>query len=109
MGRFMTAGALISAALGSVLAFPVAAQATISAPTTDIVRVAVSPGHHVVPDLSPGGQWEFSGLTYPDTSAGLAACNAEGRYLITEYHNTDQSYECEPAYQLWIYFDASGF
>jgi hypothetical protein len=71
--------------------------------------VAVSPGHDAAPDLSPGGQWEFSGLTYPDTSAGLAACNAEGRYLVTEYHTTDQSYDCEGAYQLWIYFDASGF
>jgi|HubBroStandDraft_5_1064220.scaffolds.fasta_scaffold749147_2 hypothetical protein len=109
MGRFIAAGALISAALGFAFALPVAAQAASSAPTSGIVRMAVSSGHHAAPNLAPGGQWEFSGLTYPDTSAGLAACNTEGRYLITTYHNTDQTYNCEPAYQLWIYFDGSGF
>lgn len=108
MGRFIAAGALLSAALGFAFALPMAAQAA-TAPTAGIVRVAVAPGPHAAPDLAPGGQWEFSGLTYPDTSAGLAACNAEGRYLITTYHNTDQSYNCEPAYQLWIFFDGTGF
>jgi hypothetical protein len=63
----------------------------------------------VAPDLNPGGEWEFTGLTYPDTAAGLAACNTEGRYLITEYHSTDETYECQGAYQLWVYFAASGF
>jgi hypothetical protein len=109
MGRFVAAGALISAALGLALALPVAAQAATSAPSAGIVRVAVSPGQHVVPDLGSGGEWQFTGLTYPDTSAGLAACEAEGRYLVTTYHNTDQSYQCEGAYQLWIWFDATGF
>jgi hypothetical protein len=99
----------MSAALGSVLALPLAAQAATSASPAGIVREAVSPGHHAVPDLNGGGQWEFTGLTYPDTSAGLAACNAEGRYLVTTYRNTDESYNCEPAYQLWIYFDPTGF
>jgi hypothetical protein len=91
-----------------MLAFPMTAQTATSAPTAGIVRVAVSPDHNVAPDLNGGGTWQLE-ATYPDTSAGLAACNAEGRYLITTYPTTDESYECEPAYQLWIWFDASGF
>jgi hypothetical protein len=90
MGRFIMAGALISAAaLGSVLALPVTAQAA-------------------TPDLNGGGSWVLNS-TYPDTPAGLAACNAEGRYLVTTYHTTDETYVCEGSYQLWIYFDPYGF
>lgn len=106
MGRLAMAGALISVALGSALALPAAAQAATSAPTAGIARVAASVGHSAaVPDLPPG-EWEFTGLTYPDTSAGLAACEAEGLHLIITYP-TDISYNCLGAYQLWIYFNAT--
>jgi hypothetical protein len=109
MGRLTMAGALISVALGSALALPAAAQAATSAPTTGIARATASVGHHAaVPDIPPNGQWQFTGLTYPDTSAGLAACEAEGEYLVTTYHTTDITYDCEGAYQLWIYFEAGG-
>lgn len=105
MGRLAKAGAFISVALGAALALPAAAQAATSAPTAGIARVAASVGHNAaVPDL-PYGQWEFTGLTYPDTSAGLAACEAEGLHDIVTYR-TDISYECLGAYQLWIYFNA---
>jgi hypothetical protein len=109
MGRLAMAGALISVALGSALALPVAAQAASSAPAARIARVAASAGRHaVVPDIPPNGQWQFTGLTYPDTSAGLAACEAEGAHLVTTYHATDITYACQGAYQLWIYFVAGG-
>jgi hypothetical protein len=90
MGRLAMAGALISVALGSALAFPVAAQAATSAPAAGISRAAV-------PDLSPGGQWQLSG-TYPNA----AACNAAGVHLVETYR-TDQSYACHGD-QLWIFF-----
>jgi hypothetical protein len=108
MSRFIMAGALVSAALGSVLALPVAAQAATSAPAAGIARAVFSSDHNVSPDLNGGGSWQLE-ATYPDTSAGLAACNTEGRYLITTYPKTDESYTCRPAYQLWIYFNPTGF
>lgn len=108
MGRFVMAGALISAALGSALALPLAAHAATYTPSAGIVREAVPAVHHAGPGLSPGGQWQYSGLSYPNTPAGLTACNTEGRYLITTYHSTDQTYQCRPAYQLWIYFLGAG-
>lgn len=67
----------------------------------------------MAPDLPPNGQWQYSGATYPLTSAGLASCNAEGRYLTTEYRHTDISWECKgntpnAGYNLWIYFVPGG-
>ena len=90
MGRLAMAGALISVALGSALALPAAAQAATSAPAAGISRT-------VVPDLSPGGQWELSG-----TYSSAAACNAAGVQLVETYR-TDQTYSCHGD-QLWIFF-----
>jgi hypothetical protein len=110
MGRLTMAGALLSVALGSALALPAAAQAATSAPTAGIARMAASAGHHAaVPDIPPGSQWEFFGLTYPDTSAGLAACNEEGSYLHRTVPNQDLSWKCslndpDSGYNLWILF-----
>jgi len=113
MGRLTMAGALLSVVLGSASAFPVAAQAATSAPTAGNTRMAASAGHHaVVPDIPPNGEWQFTGASYPLTSAGLAACEAEGTYLTIEYR-TDISYTCpanrpDAGYNLWIYFVPGG-
>lgn len=99
MGRSAMAGALISMALGSALALPVAAQAATSAPTAGIAPAATSAGHHAaVPDIPPNGQWQLVG-TYPS----LAACTAEGSYLVRTYR-TDTNFFCTGSYQLWVYF-----
>lgn len=114
MGRLITAGALLSVALGSALTLPVAAQAATSAPTAGIARMAASAGRHgVQPGLPPAGEWQFSGFDYPGTAAGLADCNAEGRYLLATYPHTDVSMICragspDPGYDLWIYFVPGG-
>lgn len=103
MGRLTIVGALLSLALGSALALPVAAQAATPAHT------AVS--HTVTPGIAPNGQWEYSGLSYPDTPAGLAACNAEGEYLFSQNPHVDQNWSCKPypnSYELWIYFVSGG-
>lgn len=97
MGRFIMAGALISAALGSALAFPIAAQAATPAPTT-----TVSAGHSITPDIAPAGEWQVV-ATYPDTPAGYTACNTEGAYLVRTYR-TDETYACDGAYTLLVYF-----
>jgi hypothetical protein len=97
------ATALLSVALGSALVIPAAAQAAASAPAARIVRMAV-------PNIPPGAQWEFEGATYPDTSAGLAACNSEGKLLFVQFPKTDISWNCRlgspysGVYNLWILF-----
>jgi|SRR5580693_526574 hypothetical protein len=106
MRRLTIAGAVLSLALGSALAVPLAAQAATSAPaaSTSAVRQAVSP------NLDPGTEFEFFGLTYPDTTAGLEACQAEGASLHAGLPAQDLSSEClfgnpnKGVYNLWILF-----
>jgi hypothetical protein len=106
MRRFTIAGAVLSLALGSALAVPLAAQAATSAPaaSTSAVRLAVSP------NLEPGTQWDYFGLTYPDTTAGLEACHAEGASLQEGVPTQDLASECllgnpnKGVYNLWILF-----
>jgi hypothetical protein len=106
MTRLTMTGALISAALGSVLVLPVAAQAAPSAPAAGISRMAVSAA---VPNIPPV-VWEFYGTTYPDTSAGLAACNAEGSYLHQQ-NSRVITWSCELGnpnsglYNLWYLYN----
>ena len=99
MSRLIMAGAIISAALGSALALPMAAQAS----TVSNVQAAISAIRNVSPDLNGGGSWQYV-ATYPT----LAACNAEGAYLIYTYPKTDETYTCHGT-QLWVYFDPTGF
>jgi hypothetical protein len=50
----------------------------------------------------------FTGLTYPDTSAGLAACGSEGQELVYISDGEDIDYSCQlgnpdaGVYNLWI-------
>jgi hypothetical protein len=109
MGRLTMGGAFMTVALGCALAVPVTAQAATSASTAGITRAAASAGHHsLAPDLNGHGAWIYSGLSYPDTAAGLSACNAEGRAVIAEDWPTIQNYECQNAYQLWLYYPGGG-
>jgi hypothetical protein len=57
----------------------------------------------------------FTGLTYPDTSAGLSACDTEGASLLTFPYGAVYGYNCElgnpdaGVYNLWLfYFKKSG-
>jgi hypothetical protein len=62
------------------------------------------------PDLPPGSSWGFTGLTYPDTTAGLEACHAEGAYWLKAVPSQNLAFECllnDPdsgVYNLWILF-----
>jgi hypothetical protein len=74
--------------------------------------MAASAGHRAaVPDIPIGSQWEFFGLTYPDTSAGLSACSAEGLYLHETVPTQNLGWECRlnspdsGRYNLWILFE----
>jgi hypothetical protein len=65
--------AVILSTLGATtaLALPATAQAATSAPAT-----------HSASTVRPHGEIEFfSGFTYPDTAAGLAACIAKGEAM----------------------------
>jgi hypothetical protein len=110
MGRLTMGGALLSAALGAVLVLPVAAQAATSAPTAGIARMVASAGHQAVkPDFPIGAQWEFSGLTYPDTATGGEACAAEGEYFVKTVPSQNLAWQCklndpDSGYNLWILF-----
>jgi hypothetical protein len=42
---------------------------------------AVLTGHHALHNRYVNG-WSYYGLTYPDTPAGLAACDAKGESLL---------------------------
>jgi hypothetical protein len=103
------AGAVLSVALGSAIALPVAAQAAIPAPaaSTSAGSQAASPG------IEPGSEWGFTGLTYPDTTAGLTACHAEGVYWHDSVPSQNLAYECllnDPdsgVYNLWILFESA--
>ena len=96
MSRLAMAGALISVALGSAFALPATAQAATSASTAGISRAAA-------PDIPLNGKWQEV-ASYPDTSAGLAACNAEGIHLLTTEKGTATNYSCDGAYVLVVYF-----
>jgi len=60
--------------------------------------------------MEPNTQWEFSGLTYPDTNAGLGACNAEGLYFHETVPAQNIAWQCQlgnpnaGVYNLWILF-----
>jgi hypothetical protein len=61
---------------------------------------------HVASSVKPSGEifW-FSGKTYPDTAAGLAACNAEGTYERAHGVSTYSCWLGNPdagLYGLWL-------
>jgi hypothetical protein len=79
MSRFFAVGpVLLALGAATVLVSPVAAQAVTRAPTTT--------AHASVTPQGSGGNIEdvFSGITYPDTQAGGAACQVQGEYLVSD-------------------------
>ena len=92
MSRFSAVRPALFAALGiaTILVSPVTAHAS------------------AVPNGS-GGNIErvFSGITYPDTQAGGAACQAEGNYLVSDPGSNVLGFTCtlnDPdagVYNLW--------
>lgn len=80
MSRFSAVRPAVFAALGiaTVLVSPVTAHAITRAPAT-IAHASAAP-------MGSEGDFEhvFSGITYPDTPAGGAECEAEGEYLVTD-------------------------
>jgi hypothetical protein len=108
MRRLKMTGAFLSVALGAVFVLSATAQAATSAPTAGIAGMATPAGHHAVrPAVQP--VWLFFGSTYPDTSAGLAACNADGAALIADNSPEWSRWQCRlntphaGSYNLWVY------
>jgi hypothetical protein len=103
MTRFSAVRPAVFAALGiaTVLVSPVTAHAITRAPATIAHASAVPNGS--------GGNLEhvFSGITYPDTQAGGAACEVQGNYLVSDPGSNVLGFTCtlnDPdagLYNLW--------
>jgi hypothetical protein len=75
---------------GLVFAVPAFAQAATSAPATAHARYAASSAR---PDDEV---FRFTGDTYPDTTAGLAACEAQGKIFAAEGEGVTDCWLGEP-------------
>jgi hypothetical protein len=98
--------AAVAAAL--VFLFPAAARAATAGP---IHHGAVPRAHGAVRKMSNKPftyEWYFDGLVYPDTPAGVQACDIEGASIVEHDHPTIISSNClldDPstdAYDLWL-------
>jgi hypothetical protein len=96
--------AILAAAGVAVLFFsPAVAQLAAGAGTAQVSGV------HLTAEMTPPAFITyFTGLTYPDTSAGLTACDEEGGELVYISDGEDLGYNCQlgnpdaGVYNLWI-------
>jgi hypothetical protein len=112
MPAALIAAALLSVALGSTLTIPAAAQAATAAPSSlpQVSAVSQKPAvrRAAAPSVQPGEKWEFTGNTFQDNSAGLAACNTEGKADHQQAPGVNLAYECalsspiSGVYNLWL-------
>jgi hypothetical protein len=102
-GSIVLKSAIFAAAGIAVLfLYPMSAQAhaTASGVTTDTSSPIIT---------------YFTGLTYPDTSAGLSACDEEGEELVYISDGEDVGYSCQlgnpdaGVYNLWISYWKPGY
>jgi hypothetical protein len=99
-----------AACIAGLFFTPLTAQAITITPSLGGAS-AVSAAHGTVTPDAPIIETSFTGLTYPDTSAGLSACDAQGAADITNapplYGNVI-GYSCElgdpdaGVYNLWL-------
>jgi hypothetical protein len=91
----LRSASIVAAGAAALFLSPVAAQAY--APPSAAASATVNPTITY-----------FTGLTYPDTSAGLAACTSEGEELVYISDGEDINYSCQlgnpdaGVYNLWI-------
>jgi hypothetical protein len=91
MRRLTVAGALLSTALVSGLVFATASPSAVAAP-----------------QIRQNYEWVFGGATYPDTSAGHSACQAQGESDVAHFPLQFESWECQlndpdaGVYNLWV-------
>jgi hypothetical protein len=108
MSRLVAARLLLFAVLGAVtvLLSSASAQGATSA-VAGTIPGAITTGHQVLYGPQDVWRWVYYGDTYPDTSAGLAACDAEGQSLIKAPIN---NYSCmlgnpnAGVYNLWVLY-----
>jgi hypothetical protein len=109
MPRVLAVRPGLFAVLGAaaILVSPAAAQAAPTAP--------VGIAHAQVASGPRGGlTTSFTGLTYPDTSAGAIACAVQGNYLVTDPGSHTVSYQCllnnpnAGVYNLWTTWYPNG-
>lgn len=102
MPRLFAVKSALLAALGAavLLVSPATALAATAAPAAITHPQAVDGG-------GSGLTTSFTGITYPDTSAGLSACQAQGNYIVTDPGSHTIGYQCplgDPdagVYNLW--------
>jgi hypothetical protein len=80
-----TGAAVAAAGTAAFTFFPMQAQAVTTAFPRPAVAVTLNPQ---IPD---GYHWLFTGLSYPDTTAGRDACNDQG---ALEIQYSAYSYQC---------------
>jgi hypothetical protein len=91
----LKSASIVAAGIAALFFSPIAAQAhtTTSSITSDTVDPIIT---------------YFTGLTYPDTPAGLTACQEEGEELVYISDGEDINYSCQlgnpdaGVYNLWI-------
>jgi hypothetical protein len=98
----------VAAGIGIFLFSPMTVQAIAVAPSTTTIALAAIAGHATpASDTDPFIDL-YTGLTYPDTSAGLSACDAEGAYLQANGQGEIPGYYCTlgnpnaGVYNLWV-------
>jgi hypothetical protein len=99
-----------AACIAGLFFTPLTAQAVTVTPGAAGASVVPAAHETVTPDASIT-ETSFTGLTYPDTSAGLSACEAQGAADITNappLYGDVISYSCElgdpdsGVYNLWL-------
>jgi hypothetical protein len=100
----LKSAALATACTAAVFLSPLAAHANTAATSrTGAIHSAIKPASVTVDS-------EFTGLTYPGTSAGLSACGVQGAADITFPTGDVFTFSCqldnpnEGVYNLWIYY-----
>jgi hypothetical protein len=95
----------VAAGAGIFLFSPMTAQAVTLGPSATASALPTTAGH--VTSVNPFID-VYTGLTYPDTSAGLSACDAEGAYLVAHGEGEVPGYYCTlgnpnaGVYNLWV-------
>src|ERR1700728_735155 len=110
MFRSFAVKSVMSAAAGAgiFLFSPMTVQAVAVTPSATASALATSAGR-----VTPASDTDpfidlYTGLTYPDASAGLSACDAEGAYLVANGEGEVPGYYCTVGnpdagvYNLWV-------
>jgi hypothetical protein len=89
-GKLLLSGIL---SIAATVSLPATAQAVTAGPVAG-THMTDTAGHHVAAEPFQTFEWIFSGVTYPNTSAGASDCQAEGEFLVGYDPDTWAGYRC---------------